>query len=754
MFERRVRQILFVLAGCAVVVVTRLVDLQVIRCAEFEERTEQLLQGTPETLPFVRGAIVDRLGSPLVRDEPCWNLCIDYRVLSYDAKNFLDHSRAYDLKRRYAGQASTSITDTLRSLYEFELDAMWRDIADFAEEPRSDIEQRAGEIVQRIGRIHDLHAARIGFEEPVREERWPHAIISGMDSRRQLAARERFQSLPWVHVQPATRRRFFDATPFAHVLGRLGPVDASDLDRDPQGNDPFACYEADEFIGKSGVEKLADDQLRGRRGELVRDRDDRIKEDDLVEAENGRDVRLTLRSDLQHALYTLMGQWSAQHPDVCGGCVIVLDTETRDLLACVSYPSYDPAEFRDEFAALRDNTVDLPLVFRAVATQYSPGSILKPLTCLAGLGSGRISLSTTETCTGYLFPDHPEAPASKCWPLEGTQQRMAHGSVDVVSALRGSCNVFMYHVGQRVGASELTQWFDMFGLGRTSGTGLPEEVSGINPTPGWLAAHGSNVNAAHARLYAIGQGEVSVTPVQAANLMASYVSGQYRPVRLIASAPLAPAVRFPGDAANFRAVRKGMYEVVNHPSGTAHKYVHFDDPGYVLCGKTGSATVDPRPTVYVVPAVDAEGTEDLYYIAAGGRLDAIARFRAIFRELTPRLEDVRCVQRWPTTMPEHGRHAHAWFAGFLLPRSESGEPELDRIPRVAFAVLMEFGGSGGRVSGPAAAQVGRVLLNVLGPELNPDAPASFRLDVPPASTPAVAGTEPDALPDASLDDEP
>lgn len=754
MFERRVRRILIVLGGCAVVVITRLVELQIVRAEEFEERTQRLLSGTPETLPFVRGAIRDRLGAPLVCDEPCWSLCIDYRVLDYRPDRFAEHVRAYSLRQRYAAVAPSSDPVTQRALYESELDAMWRDVSDFAGESRGAILKRAEDIVQRVRRIRELHAARVGFDEPVREERWAHAILTDMDAAMQLAARERFRTLPWVRIQPATRRRYFDAVPFAHLLGRLGPVDADDLQRDPHGDDPFACYEADEWIGKSGVERMADEQLRGRRGELMRDRAGRFSREDVIEAQNGRDVRLTLRADLQHALYRLMEQMTARHPGVSGGCVVVLDVETRDLLACVSFPSYDPQTLRESYPRLRDDTVRLPLVFRAVATSYTPGSILKPLTCLAGLGTARINLSTSEYCSGHLFPDHPEAPASKCWPLEGTNQRMAHGAVDVVAALRGSCNVFMYHVGQRLGASELTQWFDMFGLGRTSGTGLPEEVAGINPTPGWLAARGSAVHAAHARLFSIGQGEVSVTPVQAANLMASYVSGRFQGIRLAASDPPGPAVQIVAEPAHVRAIRRGLYEVVNHPSGTAHKHVHFTDPNYALCGKTGSATVEPRPTMYAVPAVDAEGTEDWYYVPAGSRLDAIARFRNAFPGLEARVDAVQCVQRWPAAMPEHGRHAHAWFAGFLLPRSASGEPQFDRVPRVAFAVLMEFGGSGGRVSGPAAAGVARVLLDILGPDLNPDVPTKDVDLLMDSEAESAFASDTEATLDAHPDDDP
>jgi penicillin-binding protein 2 len=126
---------------------------------------------------------------------------------------------------------------------------------------------------------------------------------------------------------------------------------------------------------------------------------------------------------------------------------------------------------------------------------------------------------------------------------------------------------------------------------------LREEAAGINPTPSWLMDH-KNVRATGgiARLYAIGQGEVSMTPVQVANLMATYASGRFRPLTLIRRSEDTPEWTLPIAPAHWGAIRRGIFGVVNDPNGTAYKHAHFEHPHWVLCGKTGSATAHPWPT--------------------------------------------------------------------------------------------------------------------------------------------------------------
>jgi len=494
-------------------------------------------------------------------------------------------------------------------------------------------------------------------------------------------------------------------------------VTAADIENDPAADDPFACYRGDEDRGISGVEWAGESVLRGRRGQIVLDRDGNTILSEMIEAQNGRDAALTIDAELQRRLYRLLGETVEHIPESSGGAIVVLDVASREVLALVSYPGYDPNGFDAQYAALRDDTVRLPLRFRAVANRYAPGSTIKPLACLTGLASGVIDLSSRETCTGYLFEEYRDR--WRCWQMHGTSARKAHGSVDVVEALTGSCNVFMYRLGERIGVDGLCSAFDMVGIGRSTGIGLREETWGINPTPSWLQTYKTlRATPGMARLYAIGQGELSMTPLQVANLMATYASGTYREVTLIDMGEEKPAWTLPGTPAMWQAVRRGMYGVVNDPQGTAYHQAHFEHERYVLVGKTGSATAHPMPTAYRATFVDAAGQERVEVVPAGSRSEAIERFERLYPAATFDPDAVVVASKWPTGPPESGdNHSHAWFGGYLQARAPSGEPDWSRRPRIAFSALVEFGGSGGRTSGPLAKQIAATVLEVFGEEL-------------------------------------
>ncbi|MCP4250594.1 MAG: hypothetical protein GY778_26425, partial [bacterium] len=537
------------------------------------------------------------------------------------------------------------------------------------------------------------------------------------------AARHEFGRYPWVRIENTSRRRYHQAECLAHVLGRTGAVDAARMRDDPYRDDPQRRYRGNEKHGIAGVEWTAEDILRGRRGRLRHDRAGQVVED--LAPQRGGDVRLTIRYDLQARLYDLLASELPELPYSSGGSIVVLDVASRDVLALVSYPGYDPNRFRvaDYYDRLRSEVVRMPLWFRAVAKRYPPGSIVKPLTCLAGLSTGKIGLDTRLDCQGHLFPEAPEAPTSRCWMVSGTGQRKVHGRLDVVGALEGSCNVFMYRTGIEVGVDTLCYFFHRVGFGEPSGIGLREETRGINPTPSWFNKQpNSRVMPGHARLFAIGQGEVAVTAVQAANLMATYAAGTYRHVSLIQGHADPREWELPVTSAHWRAIRQGLYAVVNSPFGTAAKHARFEHPRYALAGKTGSATTKPRPISYRIAYRDEQGRKMLTTLPAADRRQALDHFKAKHPKVELESGAVTIQDRWPLDeVPAGGgNHAHAWFAGYLQPIDGAGRPMLDVTPRIAFAVLVEYGGSGGRVSGPIGRQVAGILLDTLGDELNPD----------------------------------
>jgi penicillin-binding protein 2 len=693
-FEQRLKGIMLGLAAVLIIIVVRLVDLQIVNADVYREQAEAALLRPAQTLPFVRGRILDRFGRVLGSDEPCWQVSVDYSVLSGEEAEARPERRE-------------------------EIERMWADLATFSEESIYDLQARADGIVGRIQRWRDRVSKRFGYRVPIREERMAHPVVEGLDDQRQIEARKLAERYPWVVVEHGVHRRYTAEPAWCHLLGRLAPVTAEDLREDPHQGDPLREYDATDRKGVSGVEYVAERTLRGRRGRLRYDRSQAIVEH--VPAEAGDDVTLTIRSDLQDALYRLLDE---RIPELCpypaGGVIVVVHVPSREILAMVSYPGFDNNEFSRRYRELRADMVRTPLRFRAAANAYEPGSIVKPLTCIAGLGTEVITPDSTFTCTGYYFPNVRDA--WRCWQVTGTNRRRAHGEINVSAAIAGSCNVFMYHVGELVGVDRLTGFFEMAGFGEPTGVGLREEREGINPTPSWLMTYrNAPATRGRARNFAIGQGELSITPLQAANLFALYASGAKKALQLVRDDTEPPTQRLPVKPHQWRAVREGLFRVTNDPGGTAYRTAHWTNGRYALCGKTGSATTPATPTHYQIEYQEGGGRLRFAIVAAKTRHNAAQEFRREHPEAEFDARDVvPCAWYPPKRIPGQEKYAHAWFGGYLQPVGEDGRPLPDRTPPVAFAVLVEFGSSGGHVSGPLGQDVARILCDMLGPELDPD----------------------------------
>ncbi len=724
MFKSRLTSLLIFFAVAGGAVAARLTQLQLVDAADYRTAAAETLRRRPQTLPFVRGRILDRLGQVLAADEATWDVCVDYAIIAAgstpdaaDVKPYLRIARAWP---RFQGATDDQISIALQR----DVEQTWRALAAFDGVPIAEIHQRRDEIHRRVQRIREIVAAYWQFVQPVREEREAHPLVAALPESRQIDAREAFAGFAWVDVRSSSKRLQPGGAAFTHLVGRVGPVDQETLKEDPSATDPFARYLATDVYGVTGVERIAEQRLRGRRGQLLRDRAGEIVESELSEPENGEDVRLTVRTDLQKRLFGVLAGATHEYPRVPGGAIVVLHVPTRDVLAMVSYPAYDAERFSRDYNALRDDTVRTPLRFRAASNMYAPGSIIKPLVCLAGLGEGRIDLGTRYDCRGYLYPDHPDAKTSRCWEIGESTVRQSHGPVDVIGALRGSCNIFMYHLGMELELPGMAKYYHLAGLGAPTGVGLREEALGRNPDPYWMAEHDRVVTNGILRLLAMGQGDLMVTPLQAANLMATYAEGQHRPLRLLADRPVGPATLFPVAVAHWAAVRQGMYEVVNDPGGTAFKHALLDDSNYVLCGKTGSATTHPRPIEYAITFVGEDGRETSEPIPAGSQGDARQRYEYATGRPVPDGAVIEPTAYWPPGAAPTDNEAHAWFGGFLQPAAHDGRPDWRQPAPVAFAVLLEYGYSGGRASGPVGRRIAQVLIDTLGPALNPDAPVA------------------------------
>lgn len=692
MFKRRLLALLALWAAGGSVLIARMVDLQVVNGERYRRAAEDLLISAPHDLPPARGRILDRRGRVLAADQPAWHLALHYGLLAGD-ESYL---------RSLARRLGVGLADVRRRARD-----CWALLSELTGQPIEDLRQRAERIVRRVRAIRDDFRRRNGYDAPVREERMAHPIVRAVDSAVAVRARLAQPRFPMLFVQRGHRRVYHDSPALGHLIGRLGEVRADDLANDPLRDDPLAGYIPGDLRGISGAERLGEHLLRGRRGLVVEDADGHIVLRE--EPRRGDDLSLTIDLDLQQRIYDRLEGAVAETPTASGAAAVVLDIRTREILALVSYPGFPPGPLGERFDELASDSLHQPLLFRAVQGQYPPGSTVKPVVAAAALALGTITPHTTITCRGYLFPEHPDR--WRCWQAHGTSQPMQHGPLDPEHAIEHSCNIFFYTVGQMLGPDTIGQWFGFCGLGRSPRTGLLRERPGLVPDADWLWKHRRRrFVPADGRNFALGQGEILATPLQVANMMATLATGRFTfPVLARNSPGERPVWELPADADVWAVVRRGLWRVVNDRAGTAYRTACLHRSDYELCGKTGSAQTSLRIVEYEV-VLRRGGEPRVLRVPATTRAEARAaaarRLRCHPADLD--IESLRPIRYWPWQPGEReGSPAHAWFAGIIQPAL--GRPGV-ADPRIALAVFIEYGMSGGRAAAPVARDIAIMLI--------------------------------------------
>lgn len=616
MFNRRVFIFLALVGATLAVFLGRLAQLQLVRGDLYAQRVEESMQRS-RMLATRRGKIVDRYGWPLALDQACYDFCLDYRALAvWWAQRQVGYELTFDwlatndeATRRRLGQAVEARDDMVEdwaSIRQWvrrqarkiaaeeniELpDGMGRAVGRFMERlngsidqasrvslvPRAEIERKADAVLRQVRAIRRIVGTRVG------EELLAHAVVTGLDLPTITVLHSGMDELVGASDRPSTQRWYPYGALACHVIGLVGEVAPSEQEADPATrDDKLRRYLDGELIGKAGVEKMCEPLLRGTRGLEVTDRRDPGRQSQYVAPVPGRDVTLTLDIRLQEALTGLL----AESSPAANGSAVVIDVPTGDILAMVSLPTYDLNHYRRDLPAMVQDGTNFPLMHRAVAGGYPPGSTVKPITGLAAVAAGAIGTHGTVNCRGYL--DSPESRSFRCWRTFG------HGEVDLERSLVESCNVYCYVVGQRLGVGRLTDWMRQFGLGEPLGTGLPEEKVGLVPTARWLfERRGRHFTPGDACNMAIGQGPLLATPLQVANVAATIArDGLFLSPRIVLDGGPEQIIRdlhLPGDA--LAAVQRGMYGVVNASAGTAHNTARH--PTIEICGKTGTAQTSP-----------------------------------------------------------------------------------------------------------------------------------------------------------------
>ncbi len=399
-------------------------------------------------------------------------------------------------------------------------------------------------------------------------------------SRINLAAPE----LPGIVADVGQVRTYPFSTELSHVLGYVAAVSENDLKTRNDG-DPLLRLPGFP-IGKNGVERAVDRELRGTGGVRqveVNAHGRVIRELDRQEGRPGSDVELTLDMEIQRFAQERMLGESAS--------AVLMDVHNGDILAFVSSPGFDPNEFITGFSQKRWEEMNedpyKPLLNKALAGEYAPGSTFKVCTGLAGMAAGAIDGGTRIRCPGYLkLGSH----TFHCHRGGG------HGAVNVSDALKVSCNVFFYEVGRRIGLDAIASMAHKLGLGEKFGFQVPGERRGSIPSTSWkMERFGEEVRPGDALNASIGQGYVTATPLQLTVMTARVANGgkaiMPRIVRAVGGVPEAePVVPDLGiPAEHIALIHHGMDAVVNAAGGTAGRSRLTGD--FKMAGKTGTAQV-------------------------------------------------------------------------------------------------------------------------------------------------------------------
>jgi penicillin-binding protein 2 len=325
--------------------------------------------------------------------------------------------------------------------------------------------------------------------------------------------------LPGVEVAVEARREYTDGPMFAELLGYTGPVSAEQLpDLRPRG------YQPDDLIGKVGIEKQYETELRGIYGAQSVERDATGRRTQVLQtvedAKPGASLTLTIDTQAQQDAEKAL-RWAMKKVGMTRGVVIAMDPQTGEVLAMVSLPSYDNNLFSrgisaTDYKALLDNK-DKPLINHAVQAHYAPGSTYKLVAGTGGLADKKITPSTKVATKGYLTLG-----STKFYEWN----RRGWGGCDIYCGFGHSSDTFFYQVAGMLGSDRLGYWANQYGFGAPTGIDLPGEVSGIVPTNEWKQeALGAPMFAGETYQAGIGQGYDAVTPIQLINAYAALANG-------------------------------------------------------------------------------------------------------------------------------------------------------------------------------------------------------------------------------------
>ena len=656
-FSFRVGVLILLIAVMSGIFGVRLYDVQVTQASQVNH-TPSGSHTYRTRVTAARGEILDRNGKVLIGNRASYNLTLIYAIV-FSAENPNENLRKLT---NLCNELGLEMTDhfpvTMEKPYTYTTDeysSTWNSyFKTFLDERGWDSDISAPQLIRRLKDTYHLPAdwteeeARrvisIRYELDLR--RWTslptYVLLNDVDSVSLAAITE--LNIPGVNVETSTVRQY-NTTYAAHILGRIGLMNAEEYEIYKEKD-----YAMDAYVGKEGLEKAFEDDLHGTDGLRVTT----ISADGTVLEEYyktmpqaGKNIELTIDIDLQKvsedALKAHILSLREDDGDAEGGAVVVQQVKTGQILACASYPTFDPATYSQKYNELLE-TDFAPLYNRALQAAYPPGSTYKMVTTIASIDSGTIGRWVEIEDKGIYrrFEDVGYTPRCMLYTTAGA----THGYVNAMEALAVSCNYYFYEVGYQTGITKIDEVAKALGLGEATGVELDEsvgrranaETKKLLYSKGYDGWYDADTVAA-----AIGQSENRFTPMQLAcytsalanhgtrykaTFLQRVLSSDYSEL-LYESTPVVASQLNISDEA-YAAYTEGMRLSVTWANGTSHYYL--GDYDVAVCAKTGTAEhggngSDNAAYVLYAPADDPQIAIAVYVEKGtpGSRLAKVAR---------------------------------------------------------------------------------------------------------------------------------
>ncbi len=601
-----------------IVLLAQLFNLQIIHGAEYRE-TSNVRLTRESVLKADRGNIKDNTGTLLARVEAqntivLYKTKVNNQVLNDTILRLINLlSKNGD---KYVDNFLMDVNPYRFKLTEEESQKKWKKVNNInedatAEETFNYFKNKYEITTDNVEDARKIMAIRYEISYQGYSNTKSIQIAQNISRNTLLEIKERNSDFPGVEITEEPKRVYPLGNTASHIIGRIGRIEEEEL----KGNED--TYDQNDIIGKSGIEYVFEEFLKGKNGvkQIDMDVEGTITNEYIAkEAVAGNDVILTIDSKLQATAEQAIknnierianGAFGKASP-ADAGVAVVLNVKTGEVLAMASNPDYDPSAFVN---GIDENTWNYyingdtkPLENKAISAMYSPGSTYKMVTALAGLETGAITTTDKIRDTGIYRKYNS---SWKCWKISG------HGYLDVSNAIERSCNYFFYELGDRVGIDTLAKYSYYLGLGHKTGIELKGEISGVLASNEIAKQENRVWNPGETISAAIGQSYNTFTPIQMAKYVAMVANrGKKLDVTIVKSIIRPDGSEIPRNEyeskvseklgltpdnteemsfneTNIQAILEGMRGVTSESGGTA--YSTFRDFDIEVGGKTGSA---------------------------------------------------------------------------------------------------------------------------------------------------------------------